>query len=125
MAKISQFFVEMRRRHVFRVTGIYVVAAWVILQVIDLAFESFGVPATAMRFVWYAGWIARRFEDPVFPDAFPHFGSEEYWEREAQDLEEQLERIRRGAQVPTAGGAAGSAEGEGGELTNEDFFWDL
>lgn len=54
MAKISQLFVEMRRRHVFRVTGIYIVSAWVILQVADLAFESFGLPAAAMRFVWYA-----------------------------------------------------------------------
>lgn len=54
LAKFSQFFVEMRRRHVFRVTGIYIVAAWVILQVVDLAFESFGLPTAAMRFVWYA-----------------------------------------------------------------------
>ena len=44
----------MRRRHVFRVTGIYIVAAWVVLQVVDLAFESFGLPTAAMRFVWYA-----------------------------------------------------------------------
>lgn len=44
----------MRRRRVFRVTGIYLVAAWLILQVAALAFESFGVPAAAMRFVWYA-----------------------------------------------------------------------
>jgi TolB-like protein/Tfp pilus assembly protein PilF len=54
MARISQFFVEMRRRHVLRVTGIYIVTAWVILQVADLAFESFGLPTEAMRFVWYA-----------------------------------------------------------------------
>ena len=54
MAKISQLFVEMRRRHVFRVTGIYVVSAWVILQVAALAFDSFGLPTAAMRFVWYA-----------------------------------------------------------------------
>lgn len=54
LAKISQFIVEMRRRHVFRVTGIYIVTAWVILQVADLAFESFGLPTEAMRFVWYA-----------------------------------------------------------------------
>jgi hypothetical protein len=46
--------VEMRRRHVFRVTGIYIVAAWVVLQVCDLAFDSFGLPAQAMRFVWLA-----------------------------------------------------------------------
>ena len=54
MAKLSRLFVEMRRRHVFRVTGIYIVAAWVVLQVADLAFESFGLPTAAMRFVWYA-----------------------------------------------------------------------
>lgn len=44
----------MRRRHVFRVTGIYIVAAWVIIQVGDVAFESFGLPPEALRFVWFA-----------------------------------------------------------------------
>lgn len=54
MATILRFILEMRRRHVFRVAGIYVVSAWVILQVADLAFDSFGLPATGMRFVWLA-----------------------------------------------------------------------
>jgi Ser/Thr protein kinase RdoA (MazF antagonist) len=53
-------------------------------------------PLRAMRFVWYAGWIARRVEDPAFLAAFPHFGSDAYWERETLDLEEQLEIIARG-----------------------------
>jgi TolB-like protein/Tfp pilus assembly protein PilF len=53
MANLARFIAEMRRRHVFRVTGIYIVAAWVILQVCDIAFESFGLPAQAMRFVWF------------------------------------------------------------------------
>ncbi len=48
------FFAELRRRHVFRVAGIYVVGAWVVLQVADLAFDSFGLPPTAMRYVWFA-----------------------------------------------------------------------
>jgi len=51
---VSLFFVELRRRHVFRVAGVYVVSAWVILQVADLAFESFGLPAAGLRFVWFA-----------------------------------------------------------------------
>jgi TolB-like protein/Tfp pilus assembly protein PilF len=51
---ISRFFIELRRRHVFRVAGIYIVSAWVVLQVADLAFESFGLPDTAMRFIWFA-----------------------------------------------------------------------
>ena len=54
MAGISRFFIEMRRRHVFRVAGIYIVSAWVVLQVADLAFESFSLPEPAMRFVWFA-----------------------------------------------------------------------
>ena len=54
MAGISRFFIEMRRRHVFRVAGIYIVSAWVVLQVADLAFESFSLPEPALRFVWFA-----------------------------------------------------------------------
>jgi len=54
MGKISRTIVELRRRHVFRVAGIYLVAAWGILQVADLAFESFGMPVSSMRFVWLA-----------------------------------------------------------------------
>lgn len=57
LRRISQLLIELRRRHVFRVAGIYVVGAWALLQVADLAFESFGIPATAMRFVWF-GLIA-------------------------------------------------------------------
>ena len=51
---MTLFYTELRRRRVFRIAGIYIVAAWVILQVADLAFDSFGLPATAMRFVWFA-----------------------------------------------------------------------
>ena len=46
--------IELRRRHVFRVVGIYVVGAWVVLQVADLAFSNFGLPPGAMRYVWFA-----------------------------------------------------------------------
>ena len=45
---------EMRRRHVFRTAGIYIVAAWVFLQVCDLAFDSFDLPTQAIRYVWFA-----------------------------------------------------------------------
>lgn len=44
----------MRRRHVFRTAGIYVVGAWVALQVTALAFESFGIPERALSYVWIA-----------------------------------------------------------------------
>jgi Ser/Thr protein kinase RdoA (MazF antagonist) len=84
-------------------------------------------PLRAFRFIFYAGWIARRWGDPSFPDAFPHFGTDAYWEDETRDLEEQLGRIRSGgtAGVEVEGGAAGDAGEHDGELTNKDFFWDL
>jgi Ser/Thr protein kinase RdoA (MazF antagonist) len=82
-------------------------------------------PLRAMRFVWYAAWIARRWGDPVFPDAFPHFGTEEYWERETRDLEEQAERIAGGGGGSEAAPGRAEPATEERELTNEDFFWDL
>lgn len=51
-------------------------------------------PLRAMRFIHYSAWIARRWEDPAFPAAFPEFGSHAYWADETADLEEQLRVIR-------------------------------
>lgn len=51
---MNRFFNELRRRRVFRTAGLYVVAAWVVLQVSALAFDSWGVPPQAMRFLWIA-----------------------------------------------------------------------
>jgi Ser/Thr protein kinase RdoA (MazF antagonist) len=83
-------------------------------------------PLRAFRFIWYAGWIARRWNDPAFPDAFPHFGSEQYWETETRDLEQQVERIVRGQGAAEASPEAHARTGVSeDELTNEDFFWDL
>ena len=41
----------------FRVAGLYIVAAWVVLQVADLAFESWGLPDAALRHVWIAALV--------------------------------------------------------------------
>ena len=43
---------EMRRRRLFRTAIIYLIASWVIVQVLDLAFEAFGVQEQALRFVF-------------------------------------------------------------------------
>ena len=43
---------ELRRRKVFRVAGLYIVGAWVVLQVADLAFESWDIASSALRYVW-------------------------------------------------------------------------
>lgn len=50
-------------------------------------------PLRALRFIHYSAWIARRWEDPAFPLAFPQFGSHSYWAKEVEDLEEQLAQI--------------------------------
>jgi Ser/Thr protein kinase RdoA (MazF antagonist) len=82
-------------------------------------------PLRAFRFVFYAAWIAKRWRDPAFPSAFPHFGSAEYWENETRDLEEHVERLLRGGDdVPETLRPADVSEA-GPELTNKDFFWDL
>lgn len=54
MAVIGDFFREARRRRVFRTAAVYIVAAWVIVQVFSEAFPAFNVPAYAIRFVWVA-----------------------------------------------------------------------
>lgn len=51
-------------------------------------------PLRALRFIHYTAWIARRWEDPAFPLAFPEFNSHAYWADETADLEEQLRVIR-------------------------------
>lgn len=43
---------ELRRRRVFRTAALYVVAAWVLLQVADLAFPALDIADEAIRFVW-------------------------------------------------------------------------
>jgi Ser/Thr protein kinase RdoA (MazF antagonist) len=51
----------------------------------------------ALRFVHYTAWIARRWEDPAFPAAFPAFGSARYWAEVTADLEEQLRILADGS----------------------------
>lgn len=52
MHRFWQIVREMRRRHVFRTAGIYIVSAWVLLQAIALAFQSFGIPDAALQYIW-------------------------------------------------------------------------
>lgn len=40
-----------------------------------------------LRIISYAGWIARRWQDPSFPRIFPEFNTYRYWVEEAEALE--------------------------------------
>lgn len=83
-------------------------------------------PLRGLRIIHYAAWLAKRWHDPAFPAAWPHFGTPEYWERETGDLEEQLAAIRGEARAAEAAayGEPAEAEEEDAMLTNKDFFWD-
>ena len=52
MEKKEGFFSELSRRRVFRVAAIYIVGAWAVLQVSDLAFPGLQIPESAIRYVW-------------------------------------------------------------------------
>jgi Ser/Thr protein kinase RdoA (MazF antagonist) len=47
-------------------------------------------PLRALRLVHYHAWIARRWDDPAFPAAFPWFASPRHWEGVITQLQEQL-----------------------------------
>jgi Ser/Thr protein kinase RdoA (MazF antagonist) len=51
-------------------------------------------PLRALRMIHYAGWLARRWDDPAFPSAFPWFAGPRYWEEHHRALEEQLGAVR-------------------------------
>jgi Ser/Thr protein kinase RdoA (MazF antagonist) len=43
-----------------------------------------------LRLLHYSAWIARRWDDPAFPAAFPWFGSQRYWQDRILELKEQI-----------------------------------
>ncbi len=47
-------------------------------------------PLRTIRLMHYAAWLARRWNDPAFPHAFPWLNTELYWASHIQELKEQL-----------------------------------
>ena len=43
-----------------------------------------------LRLLHYSAWIARRWDDPAFPAAFPWFGTVRYWQDRILELREQV-----------------------------------
>ena len=50
-------------------------------------------PLRTLRLIHYSAWLARRWDDPAFPRAFPWFGTSDYWQGQVRVLEEQLEAM--------------------------------
>jgi Ser/Thr protein kinase RdoA (MazF antagonist) len=43
-----------------------------------------------LRLIQYAAWLARRWDDPAFPAAFPWFNTQRYWQDRVLELREQI-----------------------------------
>jgi Ser/Thr protein kinase RdoA (MazF antagonist) len=43
-----------------------------------------------LRLIHYAAWLARRWDDPAFPAAFPWFNTQRYWQDRILELREQV-----------------------------------
>ena len=50
-------------------------------------------PLRTMRMVHYAGWLARRWDDPAFPTHFTWFNTDHYWQNHLATLEEQYQLL--------------------------------
>lgn len=49
IGSLKQWFAEFRRRRVFRLAAVYVVAGWILIQFGSATFESLGLPTWSMR----------------------------------------------------------------------------
>ncbi|MGB0467234.1 MAG: serine/threonine protein kinase [Pontibacterium sp.] len=47
-----------------------------------------------LRMLYYAAWLARRWEDPAFPHSFTWFNTERYWGEHILELREQFSALQ-------------------------------
>ena len=48
-----------------------------------------------MRLVNYMAWLCKRWQDPAFPQSFPWFNTEKYWEQQILMLKEQMSALQQ------------------------------
>ncbi|MDR5737048.1 MULTISPECIES: serine/threonine protein kinase [unclassified Caballeronia] len=53
-----------------------------------------------LRLIHYSAWLARRWDDPAFPAAFPWFNTQRYWEDRILELREQVGAMQEGPLWP-------------------------
>ena len=46
-------------------------------------------PLRTLRLIHYSGWLASRWDDPAFPQTFPFFNTQRYWQDQILALREQ------------------------------------
>jgi Ser/Thr protein kinase RdoA (MazF antagonist) len=47
-----------------------------------------------LRMIHYVAWIARRWQDPIFPATFINFANDRYWQEECQAIMDAAETIQ-------------------------------
>ncbi len=60
----------------------------------DLAELRLVEPLRTLRIMYHATWLARRWDDPAFPRAFPFFNTNHYWSQHLLQLRDQIERLQ-------------------------------
>ncbi|WP_072032501.1 MULTISPECIES: serine/threonine protein kinase [Xenorhabdus] len=74
---------------------------------LDILLESYGQfaefdlktlaliePLRAMRMVYYLAWVARRWQDPAFPKAFPWMADGDFWHKQINLFSEQIQLLQ-------------------------------
>jgi Ser/Thr protein kinase RdoA (MazF antagonist) len=79
-------------------------------------------PLRGLRLVHFCGWLAARWHDPIFPQTWPQFTTDEFWEETTSALEEVIE-LAWADPAPTPS-ATREDDAMEAEATNADFFWD-
>ncbi|MDC9614720.1 serine/threonine protein kinase [Xenorhabdus khoisanae] len=51
-------------------------------------------PLRAMRMVYYLAWVARRWQDPAFPKAFPWMADSDFWHKQMNLFSEQTRLLQ-------------------------------
>lgn len=51
-------------------------------------------PLRTMRLINYSAWLAKRWDDPAFPQAFPWFNTPRYWSEQILTLREQMAALQ-------------------------------
>ncbi len=95
IGSLQQSLVEFRRRRVFRVAAVYVVVAWVLIQLASATFEPLGLPMWSNRLLiilllsdGYLNWLwqpepwsRKALRDPAFQSFAQDIGMVAYWKR--------------------------------------------
>jgi Ser/Thr protein kinase RdoA (MazF antagonist) len=61
-------------------------AGYELFREFDRSTLALAEPLRALRIIYMSGWIARRYDDPAFPVAFPTFRLASYWMAEYEEI---------------------------------------